>query len=156
MGPLEVLLNHAVECGYKAIQYNIILYTTLQRLRQNLIRLKVPKDTPYLTLMGELWGVFCEDLEENWLCYNGTPLHFFSTIQSSNKCCPQHKPWINLGENRHPCWQELLALCEGNPPVTGGFPSQRASNAEHWSFLYHYHQQTAEHSVELLVIWDTI
>ena len=24
----------------------------------------------------------------------------------------------------------LLALCEGNPPVTGGFPSQRASNME--------------------------
>ena len=23
-----------------------------------------------------------------------------------------------------------LALCEGNPPVTGGFPSQRASNEE--------------------------
>ena len=22
----------------------------------------------------------------------------------------------------------LLALCEGNPPVTGGFPSQRYSN----------------------------
>ena len=22
-----------------------------------------------------------------------------------------------------------LALCEGNPPVTGGFPSQRAGNA---------------------------
>ena len=22
-----------------------------------------------------------------------------------------------------------LALCEGNPPVTGGFPSQKASNA---------------------------
>ena len=24
----------------------------------------------------------------------------------------------------------LLALCEGNPPVTGGFPSHRASNAD--------------------------
>ena len=24
----------------------------------------------------------------------------------------------------------LLALCEGNPPVTGGFPSQRTSNAD--------------------------
>ena len=24
----------------------------------------------------------------------------------------------------------LLALCEGNPPLTGGFPSQRASNVE--------------------------
>ena len=25
---------------------------------------------------------------------------------------------------------ELLALCEGNPPGTGGFPSQRASNTD--------------------------
>ena len=25
---------------------------------------------------------------------------------------------------------ELLALCEGNPPITGAFPSQRASNAK--------------------------
>ena len=24
----------------------------------------------------------------------------------------------------------LLTLCEGNPPMTGGFPSQRASNIE--------------------------
>ena len=29
----------------------------------------------------------------------------------------------------------LLALCEGNPSVTDGFPSLRASNAELWSFL---------------------
>ena len=26
--------------------------------------------------------------------------------------------------------QGLVALCEGNPPVTAGFPSQGASNAE--------------------------
>ena len=30
----------------------------------------------------------------------------------------------------------LLALCEGNPPVTGGFPSQKANNVEHWCFLW--------------------
>ena len=29
----------------------------------------------------------------------------------------------------------FLTLCEGNPPVTGGFPSQRASNAELWYLL---------------------
>ena len=29
----------------------------------------------------------------------------------------------------------LLALCEENPPVTGGFPSQRASKADLWCFL---------------------
>ena len=33
----------------------------------------------------------------------------------------------------------LLALCEGNPPVTGGFPSQRASNAESVSILWRHH-----------------
>ena len=34
------------------------------------------KDTPYLVLPGELWGVFCEYLWENWLRYNGTTLYF--------------------------------------------------------------------------------
>ena len=33
------------------------------------------KDTPYLALTGELWGVFCEDFGENWPCYNGTALY---------------------------------------------------------------------------------
>ena len=32
----------------------------------------------------------------------------------------------------------LLALCEGNPPVTGGFPSQRVSNAENVSFWWRH------------------
>ena len=41
--------------------------------------------------------------------------------------------------HKRSCWQwrhdtetlsTLLALCEGNPPVTSGFPSQRTSNAE--------------------------
>ena len=33
------------------------------------------KDTPYLALMGGLWGVFCEYLWENWPRYNGTALY---------------------------------------------------------------------------------
>ena len=36
---------------------------------------KLTTGTPYLTLMGELWGVYCEDLEENWLYYTGTTLY---------------------------------------------------------------------------------
>ena len=31
--------------------------------------------------------------------------------------------------------------CEGNPPVTGGFPSQRASNAENVSIWWRHHVQ---------------
>ena len=33
------------------------------------------KYTPYLTLTGELLGVFCKDLGENWPRYNGTALY---------------------------------------------------------------------------------
>ena len=33
------------------------------------------KDTPYLALTGELWGVFCEYLWENQPRYNGPALY---------------------------------------------------------------------------------
>ena len=32
--------------------------------------IRLTKGTPYLALTGELWGVFCEDFEENWPCYS--------------------------------------------------------------------------------------
>ena len=34
--------------------------------------LKLSTDTPYLTLMGELWGACCEKIGENWQRLNGT------------------------------------------------------------------------------------
>ena len=33
----------------------------------------------------------------------------------------------------------LLAFCDGNPPVTSGFPSQRSSNAESVFMSWHHH-----------------
>ena len=33
----------------------------------------------------------------------------------------------------------LLDICEGNPPLSGGFPSQRASNTESVSISWHHH-----------------
>ena len=33
------------------------------------------KDTPYVALMGELWGVYCEDFGENGPQYNGITLY---------------------------------------------------------------------------------
>ena len=51
--------------------------------------------------------------------------HRYSTNQELHKefvlCCV----WVSA----------LLALCEGNPSMTGGFPSQRASNAKLWFFF---------------------
>ena len=37
------------------------------------------KYTPYLALRGELRDVFCEDMGENWLNYNGTALYITCT-----------------------------------------------------------------------------
>ena len=34
------------------------------------------KDTPYLALTGELWGVICEDFGEKWPRYNGSALYW--------------------------------------------------------------------------------
>ena len=36
----------------------------------------------------------------------------------------------------------VTGLCEGNPPVTGGFPSQRASNAENDSIWWRHQCQS--------------
>ena len=33
----------------------------------------------------------------------------------------------------------VTGLCEGNPPVTGGYPSQRASNAEYVFIWWRHH-----------------
>ena len=35
----------------------------------------------------------------------------------------------------------VTGLCEGNPPVTGGFPSQRASNAENIFIWWRHHER---------------
>ena len=35
---------------------------------------RLTQDNPYLALAGELWGVYCEDLEEKLPRYNGTAL----------------------------------------------------------------------------------
>ena len=40
-------------------------------------------DTPYLTLMGKLWGVFHELYEEKWPRYIENPLYDVSLSSSS-------------------------------------------------------------------------
>ena len=68
--------KNTVACHYNAVQYNIILYTALQRLVQNLTRGWTHKrHPPYLAHTGEPWGVFCEDVEENWRRYKSAVLY---------------------------------------------------------------------------------
>ena len=70
-------------------------------------------------------------------------------------------------------FSRLLVLCAGNSPVTGEFPSQRPVTfsawlalcegnplvigvAKLWYFLWCTPEQTAEQTVEMLMIWDTL
>ena len=66
---------YLVECHYDAVQYDMILHTSLPSLRQNIKQFELTKDNPYLALTGELWGVFCEDFGKNWTHYNITSLY---------------------------------------------------------------------------------
>ena len=68
-------IGNTLECCYNRVQYNNILYTALYRLKQNLIGGWSHRRHPIPRHEGELWDVFCEDLEENWLRFNSTGLY---------------------------------------------------------------------------------
>ena len=46
----------------------------------------------------------------------------------------------------------VTGLCEGNPPVTGGFPSQRASNMEYISICRRHHEKPGRNVSNFVVI----
>ena len=46
---------------------------------------------------------------------------------------------------------KLLALCEGNPPVTGGFPSQRASKGKP-SMMWRHHDEHIYNQPHIIII----
>ena len=98
-----------VRFGYDEVEYDMILWyiacsTAVTEAEHN-SDIKPTTDTPYLALMGELWGVYCEDLGENWLCYNGTTLYGLS--------------WQKTG------WNQLSMLVHSFPAWTlhPGIPS---------------------------------
>ena len=44
------------------------------RAVESKLDLQLTTDTLYFALTGKLRGVYCEDLGENWTCYNETAL----------------------------------------------------------------------------------
>ena len=88
-----------------------------------------------------------------------------TTKQSTTKPCAYFLGYTVVSSVLYKCVMKtslngnisaLLALCEENPPVTGGFPSLRAHNSELWCFIWSAPDQTVEETSEALLIWDTI
>ena len=46
----------------------------------NMLPFELTKDTPYLALSGELWGVFYEYFNRNWPCYKEFLLYFLLNL----------------------------------------------------------------------------
>ena len=66
--------------------------------------------------------ICCNFSNGRFVIYNKSTVTKITTKHT----CKLHSSWL-----RHDmeALSALQALCEGNPPVTGGFPSQRASDA---------------------------
>ena len=61
--------------------------------------------------------------------WHETATHKLSAAFSGFHLCGVHPMLLStLWRHHMETLSALLALCEGNPPVTGGFPSQKASN----------------------------
>ena len=97
---------HTVECRCNAVQYNKILHKWLQRHRRISIRCWIHKDTPYLALTGELWGIFCEYLWENWPRFNSTApyLHFISFPYAERTVSWELSSWKTNAWLSHIVW----------------------------------------------------
>ena len=68
--------NNTGQCHYNAVQYFMMLHTTLQMtVAECRSDLKLTADTSYLALTGKLWGVSFKDIGENWPPYNSTTLY---------------------------------------------------------------------------------
>ena len=80
-----------------------------------------------------------------------------SSVTSNSMC--RHMllaPFVHTTTNyKMETFSARLALCEGNAPVTGGFPSERTVTRNFDVFLY-VPEQTAEQTIPTPVIWDAI
>ena len=57
---------------YHSAIYLDFIYSSATTAAEHKSDIELTKDTPYLTLMGKLWVVCCEDLGKKLLSYNGT------------------------------------------------------------------------------------
>ena len=76
------------------------------------------------------------DSKDQW------PFHLIITRMTSYSkycegfCCTYYNTWSSHQFERKNQSCVLLSICEGNPPIIGGFPSQRVSNVKNVSMLW--------------------
>ena len=74
--------GHTVKCHNNTPIYHVITYHTVKTVAVSKSDFRITTDSPYFALLGELWGVCCEDLKENWLCYIGIMLYIGMFVEN--------------------------------------------------------------------------
>ena len=103
-------------------------------------------DTPYFT--GELWGVYYENFEENWPCYNGTAMYVGLLPNCSSQLAER------LVYSLAPCSEVVSTVCkweahsvpeicnvyEQSAHICGRFEKYGLTDkTTSWNGLYTYH-----------------
>ena len=99
------------------------------------------------------WRHCAEDITEQATSHNLNELASFTRVymrHSPSMCC---NIWRRSKKTSKP---RVPGLCVGNSPVTGEFPTQRASNAENVSIWWRHHDLDGEATSHFLLIsWLT-
>ena len=130
-------------------------------------------DPPFFRIWKKINVLYiCSDIPE--MCRNRAMLYPFRHIKSYHVCVPRpvadnalqwrHNDRDGVSNHQPPdCLLNRLfrrrskktaklrvtGLCEGNSPVTGEFPAQRASNAENLSIWCRHHEMLLFHNTSL-------
>ena len=75
---------YTVECHYNILQYNMVLHTLLQELRQNISQRLNPQKTPHTSPWWASYRVSFMNILEKIDCYNGTTQHHVPHIICTN------------------------------------------------------------------------
>ena len=91
-----------IQLGAIITQFNILWYSVLFYSdwtdAEHKSGFVFTEDTPYLALMGELWGVCCENLGKNW------PLLRYCTVIAHRLCIRETYPLISFLDDEMLRW----------------------------------------------------
>ena len=108
-----------------------------------------PHKWPVTRKMTSSWSKL-----NNNSCSVHIPVHKFDFMPHlRHQACP-HVMYFAWWRHQMETFFALLAFCAGNSPVTGEFPTKKASDAELWCFLWSAPAPTDEQTMETPVIWD--
>ena len=80
-------MAHTVDCRYNAVQYEIILHTSLHWLGQSIYYCLNPQNTSHISPYLASYGLFFfQDLGENWPRWKDAALYLHSTKSCWSAC----------------------------------------------------------------------